>query len=818
MRSCFAIMGFIISIVWTSPGISQRVAIDEAVCLASGFLNSRIGIVKNPHSFSLIEDIEPINGSVAELYYVINYAGGGFALVSADRRFFPVLAYSFSGYFDIGQIPENCRSWLQWYGSQMDSSLQTNGPFFREMPDIWNKYLNAADMPLKISSVTPLVNSAWSQFDPYNLKCPEEPDSYNGHVPVGCVALAMAQLMYYYRFPESGFGSVSYTPSYHGGIYGPQNVDFSASSYDWGEMTDIGFEPDEETAEICYHAGVSLKNAYSPESSGADVSDVPDALRNHFGYRSDDFLSRNDVSGTQEWISLLVGQLDNNQPVLYRSSVGWSGHVYLCDGYQDSTHFHFNWGWGGTYNGYFYIDNLTPGGIQLNYSQGAVFNIYPDTSIYNYPLPGQVHSLLTGISGSFEDGSGPGKYAPDMNRSWLIQPDSGVVTNIMLEFSMLNIEDGKDSIRIYDGPSEESPLLIAFSGNELPAPVESTGPSLLVVFKSDDSVQMDGFHANYYGFHVPFCEGGGLLTDPSGTLEDGSRFMDYRNSTECQWMILPFISPNDSVAGVSLRFDRFELAGGDTVFIYEGMDTNCPLLHQFSEGDSPGTVYAGSSKVLIRFVTDDQLTAGGWKITWDYICPEYCQDSTLYVAPSGILTDGSGDKNYTENTDCHYLIDLSENPFVTVKFLEFNLENNYDFLKFYDADNPYIHLYRFTGPWLPEDVSFSVKRLLIYFHSDERDNKSGWTFSYTASVAGIDEPGNTVSIWPNPAHHELNIESGDPFIGMDYKIYRSDGFLVLFGKLNNAREIISLSSINRGLYILVLENEHHSRPFKFIKN
>ncbi|MEI6457045.1 MAG: T9SS type A sorting domain-containing protein, partial [bacterium] len=72
-------------------------------------------------------------------------------------------------------------------------------------------------------------------------------------------------------------------------------------------------------------------------------------------------------------------------------------HAFICDGYNDAGMFHFNWGWGGSFDGYFQINNLNPGkaGVESQYNcfhemikgvrpmpgQGKYFNLNLDTPV-----------------------------------------------------------------------------------------------------------------------------------------------------------------------------------------------------------------------------------------------------------------------------------------------------------------------------------------------------------------------------------------------------------------------------------------------------
>jgi hypothetical protein len=74
---------------------------------------------------------------------------------------------------------------------------------------------------------------------------------------------------------------------------------------------------------------------------------------------------------------LLRTELENLRPVYYDGQGSAGGHAFVCDGYQGTSHFHFNWGWNGYANGYYYLNNLNPGGYDFTQDQHAIVNIKP---------------------------------------------------------------------------------------------------------------------------------------------------------------------------------------------------------------------------------------------------------------------------------------------------------------------------------------------------------------------------------------------------------------------------------------------------------
>lgn len=798
-------------------GFAQKVRKSETIEMSRIFLVNHARAAGYQKDFVHVDTVSNFKWDDQNLINLVSFKNGGWVITSADKRFYPVLAYSFSGHLDANNIPENCMNWLDCYARQMTDALVSNGPFYPGMPQLWDKMLIDESPGTDTLYVEPLLRSVWDQLGYHNHMCPADPDGINGFVPVGCVPLAMAQLMYYFRFPDSGSGSASYTPPYQQGIYGEQFADFENTIYRWNHMTDICREENDATATLCYHAGVSVEVSYMPEAAGSNVNKVPDALAGHFKYLTDDYLPRDEVAGTEEWIGLLMENLQNRQPVIYRSSAGFGGHVYVCDGFQDSTHFHFNWGWGGAYNGFYYIDDLTPGGIQINYQHGAVFNIYPDTTQYAYPQS-QEFTLLTNNVGSFEDGSGPEKYQNDLSATWLIQPSDTSMTNILLEFTMMDTEAGTDLIKVYDGADTLAPPARVFSGHELPEPYHSSSSSLLVAFHSDEQLNGNGFHANYYGYQLPFCGETITLTDPTGVLEDGSHYHNYSSNSDCSWLIAPEISPVDSISNVIINIPVFDLASGDTLIFYDGDSDDSDLLGAFWKDNSPPQLVSSGNEVFIEFRTNDEAVAQGWALYWDYVLPEYCSDTLVFNDFNGQISDGSGEKKYVENSDCYFLIDVPEAENISLEFTGFDLENDYDYLKIFNPDNPGQELIKLSGTDLPIPLQYPFNSLLIYFHSDYSMNFQGFGLNYSASVSGMDEPAKMFSVYPNPVMDLVTINSEIlPFSGGTLKIVRPDGTTAFSGNLTSRKQVFNLEKIPSGTYLVKLKFDDLVLTKKMIK-
>lgn len=316
-------------------------------------------------------------------YYAFNAsAADGYVLVSGDDRMPAVIGYSDEGKFDADTIPDNMREWLETYAEQV-RYVQTHA----------GVRIQSSTDQTSIGNVYPLLgNIKWNQSAPYNNMCPTF--SNNGttqRTVTGCVATAMAQVMYYHRWPETGTGSNTYTFNLNSDEQQPLTLsaDFSQSRYDWANMLP-SYTGNETTtqnnavAKLMSDCGVAMDMGYGA-SSGAVTRIAMNRMPKHFRYdKSIKFIMR-DAYTLDKWLSIINGELSSNRPVIHTGASNQGGHAFVVDGCNSNGYYHVNWGWNGTSNGYFVLTDLTPtdqgigsseGGYNLR--QGLMYNIMPD--------------------------------------------------------------------------------------------------------------------------------------------------------------------------------------------------------------------------------------------------------------------------------------------------------------------------------------------------------------------------------------------------------------------------------------------------------
>lgn len=323
-----------------------------------------------------------------EFFIFNNTIEKGYVIIAADDGSIPMLGYSYDKNFDAEVLPPNLKDWLDGYARQIQAIASSKAQASKEIRADWDCLRQGKPLPLRSeTAVAPLITTQWDQSPYTNAQCPYD-NNHHERTLTGCVATAMAQVMKYWNYPEHGYGSHSYVPSSHP-EYGTLYADFSAVNYQWSSMPNSVTSNNNAVATLMYHCGLSVDMNYgisgSPDygssaytaDNGNNRPSAETALKTYFNYKSTlHSESKADYSDSQ-WINLLKNELDNARPMLYRGSGNGGGHSFICDGYNNNNYFHFNWGWGGYANDYFYIGNLNPDSFNFTSGQQAVIGIEP---------------------------------------------------------------------------------------------------------------------------------------------------------------------------------------------------------------------------------------------------------------------------------------------------------------------------------------------------------------------------------------------------------------------------------------------------------
>lgn len=352
-------------------------------------------------------------------FYIVNMPDSGWVIISGDERILPILATSPSGTFPLdNDIPPAMLGLLNDYADEIafvqdscpEATINSGWLAFREGVYTISSSYNGKNSSVYHSSnllSTSRGEVQWNQNGcvidngsndycnyVYNKFCPVCTIGSCGKSYVGCVAVAIAQIMWYWQWPY-----YAYIPS-EISVNGTPSSVLELHLYDWKQMppyltTSTPLLQVDAVAGFLRDCGYAAHMKYCIEDgSSSSISYAKNALEDYFGYEISAVRSK---STTTNWIGKIKDEIDNGRPLYYRGS-GTGGHAFVVDGYNESNLFHINWGWGGLYNAYFSLDNLVPiDGHNYNSMQKAIFGIHPK------PLCGGINvaTMTTTIGGNY---------------------------------------------------------------------------------------------------------------------------------------------------------------------------------------------------------------------------------------------------------------------------------------------------------------------------------------------------------------------------------------------------------------------------------
>ncbi len=405
---------------------AERISLNDAALVANNFMNvptSQSGVRKSVADKRMVLKTAPSTQEENQFYVYENANGEGWVMVAANDIAHPILAYSDEGQFRFDNQPSNVKCWLGKYNKQIKQAEENGVLATEEVTQEWKQLRKGTGIRKGTPVVAALIKTKWDQDDPYWNLCPMTGSSHDCYT--GCVATAMAQVMYYWKWPVTGTGSYSYSTETLGLS---ASADFANTTYDWDNMLEKynGYYPEgsgtwttsgvpspttaqkNAVATLMYHCGVAVEMDYNvasaggsgaqtiyPNASQTHLKCAANALWNNFGYKQSTLkcyyrpggYGYSAVSNTN-WHNYLKTELDAARPIMYAGADSEGGHSFICDGYDDTTptrKYHFNWGWSGYCDGYYDVDNLVPGtggsgsgNGNYNDDQDIIVGIIPD--------------------------------------------------------------------------------------------------------------------------------------------------------------------------------------------------------------------------------------------------------------------------------------------------------------------------------------------------------------------------------------------------------------------------------------------------------
>lgn len=388
----FALLGISMSAKPVSQETAQR--------LGRLFVTANFELTRQSTELNLVYAAIAERGEAC--YYVFNVGEKGFVIMSADDNYRPIIAYSDERTFNIDDMAPALVDHLELIRQGIMEASQASSAKASVAAD-WAMLEKTGRLVSRHGGREDeyLVETQWNQNYPYNYFCPAASDGPGGHCYAGCVATAAGQLMRYWNHPAHGQGSHTYVPEDHP-EYGPLTVNFGAATYDWENMpltitADSPQEQIEAVAQLIYHAGVSVDMNYRPGSSGAVTGRLCESMPAYFFYTNQMANLYRENYSHEGYMQLIVNAIDMRWPMVHRGG----GHAYVLDGYNDNDMVHFNWGWSGSNDGWYNVDdhNYTDGeSVIYNYVPAEIYAATPKAPTNLTGTPSNDNSLTATIS------------------------------------------------------------------------------------------------------------------------------------------------------------------------------------------------------------------------------------------------------------------------------------------------------------------------------------------------------------------------------------------------------------------------------------
>lgn len=541
-----------------SNAFSQKVDMVTVKEYATNFFHSISPDKSSEFSPEIIQFQKSTTKNQETVYtYVVNFEPEGWVLMSADERIEPVLAYSLEGRFDLEELDGlPFHFWFESYKNQIEEILDLEE---FEKNTNWSQTF----IQTKSDAVEPIIEVKWNQNNGWNAYCPEDESGPGGHAYAGCVAVAMAQNMSVYGYPNVGQGSKT-----HISDYGALTANFAETEYKW-ELTNPT-SPNEHIALILYHLGISVNMQYDGSGSGAFSRDVPPAIKTYFDYSNEaKMLSKNDFEDEEEWMNIIENELLEGRPLYYagNGNNNQAGHAWNLDGMDGSGRFHFNWGWGGSYDGYYYLHTLTPGNHNYSFNQQAIINFKPrnhfpqdiilsDQTIKENLSVGSVVGTFTVVDETPNDVHTYEVSGPENIFGYTIHVPFDIEDDKLITTEVLDINN-KDEYEIHvtstdsTGNQYSKRFFIAVLENQTGEGTATTTSDIselnneLFVWTSKENI-LFRLNSSYKGkFEIS-------LFDITGKLVDSETF--YKSSDDFTSTIKPFRNLNSGIYLISVAF------------------------------------------------------------------------------------------------------------------------------------------------------------------------------------------------------------------------------------------------------------------------
>lgn len=745
---------------------------------------------------------------------IINFSTDSYVIMPNDDIITPILAYSTESIIDVNNIPPALDELLNQYAEEITQIKMLYDEQTAEINRQWESLISGEMVAQRnVQSVDPLLSTNWGQSSPYNSLCPTG-------TSVGCVALAMGQVMNYWQYPTHGYSSNSYTAT----GYGTLTANFANTTYQYSLMpatltSSSSTQAITAVATLLSHCGIAVNMGYSSSGSGAYTVESSEgmpsaeyAMRRYFGFPCTKGIQRSNYT-TAVWTAMIKSELDSLRPVIYSGSGSAGGHSFVCDGYNSSNMFHFNFGWNGYGNGYFTLSNINPLTYTFNSTQEAVIGLKPsmvtpdsDNIIYVTPSGNGSRNgnSWNNATADLNEAVGMAMIQENRTQVWVAEG-----TYYGDGFSGNNAFTVRANVDVYGSlQGNESPdfnlELRNYSDNPSILDGQNTQRVLGQPFEfgTTATALWDGFEIRngYIGTTSGFEDGAGAKIQTNSTLSHCKIYNNTNVGDLCYGggVFLYYATLSDCY----LYNNTNSYMGGGGYAYYSDV-INCVITNN-SGNDSGGGLYADNANLTNCTVAENSSTYSSGKDLHAYSSTIYnsiiwnsnpngsfsqSNNSTIeYTAITGTLVDGEG----------NLLLESSNNGS--------------------DDSLNYVRFVQVGTDWSLQpnsaciDAGTNLATLPPYdiLGNPRINNDRVDLGAYELSPVSIEthNSNNEILIFPNPSCDKLNIVTENNNF-LTWHLYNIIGHCVANGSITSLSTTINTTNLSPGCYILQIKTNNN---------
>lgn len=397
------------------------------IILITGFILNALPVSFETAKVKAVEFVSVINSnkdvsfddhvSNDQTFYLFKLKPQGFVIMANDNDLPPVIGYSFENNFSESDDQLLIMNyWLNQYQSQL---LAKSSSEFKQLNRTkWSEPFSKSrfqQWPEEGSTPTGgWVVTNWTQTSPYNNLCPIDQGT-NTRSIAGCPSIAMGQIVNYHRTINNTRFNANDAYLMYSSNTNQFPITGETNTYGYPAFTDLNNYLSEieniyagtdnlnstQKAALVLACGLAIKQSYSSEVSGNYFHNQVINGFHRFGFNTARMLAESDYYLYERMADNMKNAMPAQICVLNPDG---AGHQIVVDGYNTNDAYHFNFGWGGSSNGWYSLP-LSGMPYELNLFGTIVVDInqdpesFPDADLQiNSALPLNHYSLSYQIS------------------------------------------------------------------------------------------------------------------------------------------------------------------------------------------------------------------------------------------------------------------------------------------------------------------------------------------------------------------------------------------------------------------------------------